>query len=86
MKSDTHFRPWFNIGANVREIGYGAAQGRDGTWYFFAVAGWMWFSGMQVGIALSPARPHALNPSKAAGPKPIGKFVCAFPQETSDKS
>jgi hypothetical protein len=25
MKGDTHFRPWFNVGADVREMGMGIA-------------------------------------------------------------
>jgi carbonic anhydrase len=38
MASDTHFRPWFNVSGCQDEIGYGAAQDRDGKWYFIAVA------------------------------------------------
>lgn len=33
MQSDTHFRPWFNIGARVPSMGLGAAQDSDGKWY-----------------------------------------------------
>jgi hypothetical protein len=32
MQGDTHFRPWFNIGADVVEIGLGVAQGAPGGW------------------------------------------------------
>jgi hypothetical protein len=38
MASDTHFRPWFNVSGCQDQIGYGAAQDRDGKWYFIAVA------------------------------------------------
>lgn len=34
MQSDTHYRPWFNIDHEVRQMGLGAAQADDGTWYF----------------------------------------------------
>jgi hypothetical protein len=33
MQSDTHFRGWFNIGSELREIGFGIAKGKDGKWY-----------------------------------------------------
>jgi hypothetical protein len=39
MRSDTHFRPWFNVGGAVREFGLGAAKGANGTWYFAAIGG-----------------------------------------------
>ena len=39
MKSETHYRPWFNIGADVRTVGLGAAKGRDGKWYFCMIGG-----------------------------------------------
>jgi len=39
MKSDTHFRPWFNIGKDVREVGLGIARSRDGKWYTCAIGG-----------------------------------------------
>jgi hypothetical protein len=38
MKSETHFRPWFNVDGRYPEIGYGAAQAADGTWRFVALA------------------------------------------------
>jgi hypothetical protein len=37
MKSETHFRPWFNVADFHREVGYGAAQATNGTWYYAAV-------------------------------------------------
>lgn len=39
MSSDSHFRPWFNVGMDVKEVGLGVAQGADGTWYFCAIGG-----------------------------------------------
>jgi len=39
MKSDTHFRPWFNVGTDVREMGLGIARSRTGKWYTCAVGG-----------------------------------------------
>lgn len=38
MVGDTHFRPWFNVSGDHSEVGYGAAMGSDGRWYFVAVA------------------------------------------------
>lgn len=37
MAGDTHFRPWFNVDGCYPAIGYGAALGTDGKWYFAAV-------------------------------------------------
>jgi hypothetical protein len=37
MSGDTHFRPWFNVNGCIPEIGYGAALGANGEWYFAAV-------------------------------------------------
>ena len=37
MKSETHFRPWFNVNDLHREVGYGAAQAANGMWYYAAV-------------------------------------------------
>jgi len=37
MKSETHFRPWFNVDKCTTKIGYGAAQADNGQWYFVAV-------------------------------------------------
>ena len=39
MRGDTHFRPWFNVGNDVREIGYGIAKGADDKWYFCVISG-----------------------------------------------
>lgn len=39
MKSDSHFRPWFNVGTDVRSMGLGIAQGNDGIWYAAAIGG-----------------------------------------------
>jgi hypothetical protein len=39
MKSETHYRPWFNIGADARTVGLGAAKGRDGKWCFCMIGG-----------------------------------------------
>lgn len=33
MQSNSHFRPWFNIGSDVREVGLGIAKGSNGYWY-----------------------------------------------------
>lgn len=38
MKGDTHFKPFFNVEAFYPALGYGAAQGKDGTWHFAFVA------------------------------------------------
>ena len=38
FQGDTHFRPWFNIGTDVREMGIGVAY-NDGIWYTVVVAG-----------------------------------------------
>lgn len=37
MAGDTHFRPWFNVGAVHPTMGYGAARASDGQWHFVAV-------------------------------------------------
>lgn len=37
MVTDTHFRPWFEIDGSYPMIGYGAALGANGKWYFAAV-------------------------------------------------
>ena len=37
-KSDTHFRPWFNVNARVTKVGLGAAKGSDNKWYFVVVS------------------------------------------------
>jgi hypothetical protein len=39
MHSDTHFRPWFNLGQDVREVGLGIAKGSDGVWYTCVLSG-----------------------------------------------
>lgn len=40
MKSETHYRPWWNFDNQiVTKIGYGVAKADDGTWYFVAVFG-----------------------------------------------
>lgn len=40
MKSETHYRPWWNLeGQVVTEIGFGVAKGNDGNWYLVAVLG-----------------------------------------------
>jgi uncharacterized protein (TIGR02145 family) len=38
MAGDTHFRPWFNVSGCQDQVGYGAAQDKDGKWYFIVVA------------------------------------------------
>lgn len=38
MKSETHYRPWFNIGHDVRQIGLGLAKGANGIWYATVIA------------------------------------------------
>lgn len=38
MRSDTHYRPWFNIGHDVRQIGLGLAKDANGVWYSVAIA------------------------------------------------
>lgn len=38
MKSETHFRPWWNLdGQVVNSVGFGFAKSADGNWYFVAV-------------------------------------------------
>lgn len=40
MKSETHYRPWWNLdGQVVTEVGFGVAKGADGNWYIVAVLG-----------------------------------------------
>ena len=40
MKSETHYRPWWNLdGQVVTEVGFGVAKGNDGNWYLVAVLG-----------------------------------------------
>jgi uncharacterized protein YkwD len=40
MKSETHYRPWWNFDNQVvTKIGYGVAKADNGTWYFVAVLG-----------------------------------------------
>lgn len=38
MKSDTHYRPWFNVYHDVKYVGFGAAVGGDGKLRAFGVA------------------------------------------------
>jgi hypothetical protein len=38
MTSETHYRPWFNIGADVKSMGIGAAR-TDVGWYFCKIGG-----------------------------------------------
>ncbi|MCC7494639.1 MAG: CAP domain-containing protein [Fimbriimonadaceae bacterium] len=38
MRSETHYRPWWNLDDEVvTEIGFGLARADDGSWYFIAV-------------------------------------------------
>ena len=40
MKSDTHYRPWWNLDEQVTTVvGFGIAKGDDGKWYAVAVFG-----------------------------------------------
>jgi len=39
MMSETHYRPWFNIGNDVRFVGFGAALGKDDVLYAFGIGG-----------------------------------------------
>lgn len=40
MKSETHYRPWWNLDNEiVTEVGFGAAKADNGNWYFVAVIG-----------------------------------------------
>ena len=40
MKSETHYRPWWNLdGQVVTHVGYGIAKSSDGKWYMVAVFG-----------------------------------------------
>ena len=39
MQSDTHFRPWFNVGSDVREMGFGIAKSPKGIWFTVVVSG-----------------------------------------------
>ncbi len=38
MTTETHYRPWFNIGHDVKSMGIGAARTKDG-WYFCKAGG-----------------------------------------------
>ena len=38
MKSETHYRPWWNLDEQVvTQVGFGAARADNGTWYYVAV-------------------------------------------------
>ncbi|WP_146397382.1 hypothetical protein [Planctomycetes bacterium CA13] len=38
MVGETHFRPWFNVGGAIHQVGYGAAKNsKSGNWYYTAV-------------------------------------------------
>lgn len=40
MKSETHYRPWWNLDGEISTlVGFGIAKADDGTWYFVAVIG-----------------------------------------------
>ncbi len=40
LRADTdHYKPFFNVGADYKEIGFGVARGKDQNWYFCYVAG-----------------------------------------------
>lgn len=39
MQHDTHFRPFFNVGTDAREIGFGVAKDKNGLWSVVFVAG-----------------------------------------------
>ena len=40
MKSETHYRPWWNLdGQVVTVVGFGVAKGADGAWYIVAAIG-----------------------------------------------
>lgn len=40
MKSETHYRPWWNLdGEVVTVVGFGVAKSSDGTWYMVALLG-----------------------------------------------
>jgi hypothetical protein len=59
MLSETHYRPWFNIGADVRTVGLGAAKASNGDWYFCKIGG----------VGLPTAEEKAAAKAK---PKPFG--------------
>jgi hypothetical protein len=66
MTSDTHFRPWFNVGGCYPKIGYGAAMAANGTWYFAAVP--VWDADCSSGGAAAQPQPAA--PSTATSTTP----------------
>lgn len=74
MAGDTHFRPWFGVDGIYPELGYGAAQSANGTWYFVAVA-----TRYPDGVIPGGSQ----NPSAASGPAPSqGGASPATNQET----
>ena len=64
MSSETHFRPWFNIGGAFWQIGYGAAQSDDGGWYYTAVV-----SGEEPPVSAIPVPVVTAQPSAPATPE-----------------
>jgi hypothetical protein len=79
MQSDTHFRGWFNIGSELREIGFGIAKGKDGIWYACVVG-----NGSPPAAAERkserrgsppPAKKNPPPPTKKASPPPPPKKV-----------
>ena len=70
MHTETHYRPWFNIGANVKSMGLGAARTEKG-WYFCKIGG----TDLPQGVSQpTPAAPDPAAPV-AAAPVAEGKEV-----------
>ena len=54
MRSETHYRPWFNIGQNTVSMGLGAAKTSKG-WYFCKVGG----LALPEGVSMPQVQPQA---------------------------
>jgi hypothetical protein len=81
MDGYTHFRPWFNVGSDVREVGLGIAKGVDGNWYATVISG-LGPAEQAAAQAPEPAAPPEAAP-EAPAPKaaPEAPAPEAAPQE-----
>jgi hypothetical protein len=90
MRSDTHFRGWFNIGVELREIGFGIAKGEDGWWRICVVG-----NGSPAAAAArkserrgSPPPPKKSPPpptKQASPPPPPKKVIPLLPKKQPPK-
>ncbi len=66
MRSETHYRPWFNLGADVKSMGLGAAR-TDKGWYFCKIGGTELPEGEVELAAQTPAPATTSEPPPASG-------------------